>query len=246
MKRILIVGALALASAAPAFAADLPLPAAPLPRAPVGYVPVIPTFTWTGFYLGLNGGYGFGQTKWTTPSGPVGGFATDGWLAGGTIGGNYEIGQFVVGAEGDIDWQNLRGGQTSGLCAPAIIGGCATASNWLATIRGRVGFAAERILVYATGGGAFTNIKPSTGALSYGGGTEPGWTAGAGVEYGITDNWTAKFEYLYASFSKATCSVGSCSAGNAALPGGFPGVAPASVSLTENIVRAGINYKFGY
>jgi outer membrane immunogenic protein len=244
MKRILIVGALALASAAPAIAADLPLPAAPLPRAPVVYVPAIPTFTWTGFYLGFNGGYGFGQTKWTTPSGTVGGFSTNGPLFGGTIGGNYQIGQFVIGAEGDIDWQNLRGGQTSGLCAPAIIGGCATASNWLATIRGRAGFAADRVLFYVTGGGAFTNIKPSTGVLSYGGGTEPGWTAGAGIEYAMTDNWTVKFEYLYASFSKATCSAVNCSAGNAALVGGFPGVAPASVGLTENIVRTGVNYKF--
>ena len=245
MKRILIAGALALAAAAPAFAADLPPPMAP-PRAPVAYIPGPPPFSWTGFYVGLNAGYGFGQTKWTTPSGTVGGFSTNGGLAGATIGGNYQIGQFVIGAEGDFDWQNLRGGQTSGLCAPAIIGGCVTASNWLATIRGRVGFAADRALFYATAGGAFTDIKPSTGALSFGGSTEPGWTAGAGIEYAMTDNWTAKVEYLYASFSKATCSAVNCSAGNAALVGGFPGVAPASVGLTENIVRVGVNYKFGY
>jgi outer membrane immunogenic protein len=89
-----------------------------------------------------------------------------------------------------------------------------------------------------------TNVKPSTGALPFGGGSEAGWTAGGGVEYAFTDNWTAKFEYLYASFQSATCNAGSYSAGNAALAGGFPGVAPATVSFHENIVRAGVNYKF--
>jgi outer membrane immunogenic protein len=241
MKRILIAGALALATAAPAFAADLPPPVAP-PRAPTAYVPAPPAFSWTGFYIGLNAGYGFGQTKWTAPSGTVGGFSTTGPLAGGTIGGNYQIGQLVLGIEGDADWQNIRGAQTSGLCAPAAIGGCATASSWVATIRGRVGFAADRALFYATAGGAFANVKPSTGALPYGGGTEAGWTAGAGIEYAMTDNWTAKIEYLFADFQHASCAVGSCSAGN---PFVLP-VGPASVALTESMVRVGVNYKFGF
>src|SRR5580700_11683658 len=99
---------------------------------------------------------------------------------------------------------------------------------------------ADRVLFYVTGGGAFANIKPSAGALPYGGGSEPGWTAGGGIEYAFTDNWTAKFEYLYASFQSATCNSGSCSVGNAFVPG----LAPATVSFKENIVRAGVNYKF--
>ena len=244
MKRILIASALALAAAVPAFAADLPPPVAPAPRAPVAYVPV-QIFSWTGFYLGLNGGWGFGQSTWTPPAGTISSFSTNGGMLGGTIGGNYQIGQFVIGGEGDIDWQNLRGATAAGLCAPAIVGGCATSSNWIATLRARVGFAADRALFYLTAGGAFTDIKPSTGALTFGGGTEPGWTAGGGVEYAITDNWTAKIEYLYASFQKTTCNTTSCSIGNlAAGPGGFPGVAPATVGLTENMVRAGVNYKF--
>jgi outer membrane immunogenic protein len=240
MKRILIIGALALATAAPALAADLPPPMAPPPRAPAAYIPAPPPFSWTGFYVGLNAGYGFGSSTWSTPAGSVGSFSMNGALAGGTIGGNYQIGQFVIGAEGDIDWQNLRGASGAGICAPAAIGGCATASDWLATLRARAGFAADRALFYITGGGAFTDIKPSTGALSYGGGTEAGWTAGAGVEYAMTDNWTAKVEYLYADFEKATCNTSSCSVGNLFVPG----VAPASVSFHENIVRAGVNYKF--
>ena len=228
MKRIVLVGALALVASVPAMAADLPLPAAPV-------APVVRTFTWAGFYLGLNGGYGFGQSKWNSALGTVGGFATNGGLAGGTIGGNYQWGQFVVGVEGDLDWQNLRGSQTTGLCATVGVGSCGTASNWLSTIRGRAGFAVNRALVYATGGAAFTNVKPFAGGLPFGGHTEPGWTAGGGVEFAMTDNWTVKLEYLYAKFQNATCAVSSCSF-----------AAPAAVSLNENIVRVGVNYLFNY
>jgi outer membrane immunogenic protein len=242
MKRILIAGALALATAAPAFAADLPPAAPPPPRAPVAYVPA-PVFSWTGFYVGLNAGGAFGDSSWTTPAGSVGSFSTLGALFGGQIGGNYQIGQFVIGAEGDFDWQNLRGASGTGICAPGVVGGCAVASNWVATLRGRAGFAADRVLFYVTGGGAFANIKPSTGALPFSGGSEPGWTAGGGIEYAFTDNWTAKFEYLYASFQSATCSAGGCYGGGLGAPP-LPGLAPATVSFNENIVRAGVNYKF--
>jgi outer membrane immunogenic protein len=234
MKRILIVGALALASAAPALAADLPPPMAPPPRAPAAYIPAPPPFLWTGFYLGLNAGGAFGSSSWSTPIGTVASYNMNGPMAGGQIGGNYQIGQFVIGAEGDIDWQNLRGASQSGLCAPAAVGGCATASSYLATIRGRAGFAMDHVLFYVTGGGAFTNVKPSTNSLSYGGGSETGWTAGGGIEYALTDNWTAKIEYLYASFQSATCNSSSCSGG----------LAPASVGFHEDVVRAGVNYKF--
>jgi outer membrane immunogenic protein len=241
MKRILIASALALATAAPAFAADLPPAAAPPPRAPVAYIPAAPVFSWTGFYVGLNAGGAFGSSSWTTPSGPVGSFSTIGALFGGQIGGNYQIGQFVIGAEGDFDWQNLRGATATGFCGIAAVGGCAVASNWIATIRGRAGFAADRALFYITGGGAFTNVKPSTAALPYGGGTEAGWTAGGGIEYAVTDNWTAKVEYLYANFQSATCNTSACAA-----PLAVPAmaIAPATVSFHENIVRAGVNYKF--
>jgi outer membrane immunogenic protein len=245
MKRILIVGALAFATVAPALAADLPPPMAPPPRAPAAYIPAPPPFSWTGFYVGINAGGALGSSSWTgAAAGPVSSFSMDGAMAGVQLGGNYQFGQFVLGAEGDIDWQNLRGASASGGCAPAIIGGCATASNYLGTIRGRAGFAADRALFYVTGGAAFTNVKPSTGALTYGGGSEFGWTAGGGVEYAITDNWTAKVEYLYANFEKATCNAGNCSAGNAAFAGGFPGMAGSSVSFQENVIRAGMNYKF--
>ena len=242
MKRILIAGALALAAAAPAFAADLPPPAAPPPRAPVAYIPAIPTFTWTGFYIGLNTGYAFGQADGTSTLGTTGNFSVSGAMAGVTLGGNYQIGQFVVGGETDIDWQNVRGSLVGGGCSfippggppapPAIPGSCDAASNWVGTLRARVGFAMDRVLLYATGGAAYANIKASVAALPWASNTELGWTAGAGIEYAMTDNWTMKFEYLFADFQHGSCPVASC-------------VAPAtSVSFDESMLRAGVNYKF--
>lgn len=230
MKRMLMIGALAFATAAPALAADLPPPMAAPPRAPAAYIPAPPMFSWTGFYVGLNGGGAFGNSTWTAPGVTTGGFNVDGALFGGTIGGNYQMGQFVIGAEGDYDWQNIRGSVSTGVCAAAS---CDTASNWLATFRARFGFAADRILFYGTAGGAATDIKSSIAALNWGSSTELGWTAGAGIEYAITDNWTAKVEYLFADFEKATCTT--------ACGGGATSV---SVGLYENVVRAGVNYKF--
>ncbi len=233
MKRILIAGALALAAGGQALAADLPQPAPPPPRAPATYVPVpVPVFSWTGVYIGVNGGYGFGTSNWTEPGfigGPTGNFNTSGYLAGGTIGGNYQWGQFVLGIEGDGDWMNLTGTTTTACGA-----GCTTQSDWLATVRGRAGYAFDRFLVYGTGGGAFGNLQASAGVLPFSNSTQIGWTAGGGVEFAFTPNLTAKIEYLYVDLGSQSCAVGNCStSGN-----------PTTVTLTENVVRAGINYKF--
>jgi outer membrane immunogenic protein len=244
-----VAGILAVAvagvAATAAFAADLPPAAPPPPRAPAAYVPVVsPVYNWTGFYLGLNAGYGIGNSTWTGPNlvnGQTGNFAVDGAMFGATLGGNYQIGQFVLGVEGDYDWQNIRGSQVGGGCTAVFPGGnvagsCDTASNWLATIRGRVGYAFDRIMVYGTAGGAFTDVKASAGALTWSSTFEPGWTAGGGIEGAITDNLTAKIEYLYVDFENATCAAGSCS-----VQGGTP-----TVTLKENVIRAGLNYKFGF
>jgi outer membrane immunogenic protein len=230
MKRSLIIGAMAFAISAPALAADLPPPSAPPPpRAPAAYVPAPPAFSWTGFYIGLNAGGALGSSTWTAPGASSGSFSVDGPMAGGTIGANYQIGQFVIGAEGDVDWQNIRGSVSTGACSLAS---CDTASDFLATFRARFGFAADRALLYATAGGAATDIKASSAMLPWNSSTELGWTAGAGVEYAMTDNWTAKVEYLFADFEKATCPAASC---------GGTGI---TVGLYENVVRAGVNYKF--
>jgi outer membrane immunogenic protein len=231
MKRILIAGALALAAGGQALAADLPQPGPPPPRAPATYVPVpVPVFTWSGVYIGVNGGYAFGDSNWTAPGlGSTGNFSTDGFLVGGTLGANYQWGQFVFGIEGDADWANLTGSPALSACSGPFGIACTTRSDWLATVRGRAGYAFDRILIYGTGGGAFGNVQAgSTG--SYDSSTQVGWTAGGGVEWAFTPNLTAKVEYLYVDLGNASCNI-NCATGT-------------SVTFTENIVRVGLNYKF--
>jgi outer membrane immunogenic protein len=237
MKRILMAGALALVAVTQAFAADLPPPMAPPPRAPAAYVPIAsPAYNWSGFYIGLNTGYGFGDSTWSSVGSSS--FAVDGGMAGATVGWNYQIGQLVLGIEGDYDWQNLRGSSNTGVCVglaggPAFGGGCDTASNWYGTFRGRLGYAMDRVMVYGTAGGAVSDIKASTGALPWASTTELGWAAGAGVEGAITDNLTAKVEYLFTDYGSTNCPAASC------------GFGAGNVKFYESMVRAGLNYKFG-
>jgi outer membrane immunogenic protein len=240
-----------------AFAADLPV--APPPRAPAVYVPpFVPVYNWSGVYLGINGGYGFGSSGWSDPQNPSsfttggstssGNFNTDGGLVGGTLGVNFQTGGFVFGAEGDWDWQGLQGTSTSPFCTSIFTSttatsgaGCETKSDWIATIRARAGYAADRVLFYVTGGGAAGNVQTGLNTLSLQSNTEYGWTAGAGIEWAFADNWTAKVEYLYVDLGNATC--------NTSANCGFDSASPAvasnnSVSFTESMIRAGVNFKF--
>lgn len=238
MKRILFAGAIALA-ASPALAADLIPPPGPPPQAPATYVPTTaPVYNWGGIYIGINGGYGFGDSNWGAPAN-TGSFDVDGGLAGGTLGANYQMGQFVLGLEGDIDWADLKGSMTNTTTCMSCT--AQTSSDWLGTVRGRAGFAIDRVLLYATGGVAFGDVKAtfsnSFGSLSTAS-TEWGWTAGAGVEFAITDNITAKVEYLYVDLQNGSLS---CSAAVAAC-GGTAFTVP--VSFDTSLVRAGVNFKF--
>jgi outer membrane immunogenic protein len=215
------------------FAADLPGPSpAPLPPA---------VYNWTGFYLGINGGFGDGNSNWTDGAvGETGRFPISGYLVGGTVGANYQTGAYVFGIEGDLDWTNLHGGSGSTCGAISDLvpppAGCQTQSEWLATVRGRVGYTVNNVLIYGTGGAAVGNIQ--TGLIppsTFDNTTKVGWTIGAGVEIAFAPNWTAKAEYLFVALPDATCTtVGNC--------GGAVG---STVSFNESIVRAGINFKFG-
>jgi outer membrane immunogenic protein len=236
MTRLLTLICALIIFGAPAFAADLPV--AP-PRAAAVYVPPpLPVYNWSGFYVGGNGGWGFGTTKWTIPvqtgfPGATGSFSDSGGVAGGTVGVNFQTGGFVFGAEGDWDWSGINTGTTANICN--LTGTCQTGNNWLATLRGRFGYAADRVLFYGTAGGAFANIQTTFDGVQTTH-EQAGWTAGAGIEWAFADNWTAKVEYLYVNFGSTnfTCSTGVCT--------GLP--ITGSVSLTENLVRAGVNFKF--
>jgi len=233
MKATVLAALLWLVAGANGFAADLPA-AGPVP--PVRYV-ASPVYDWSGFYIGINGGYGFGSSDWTSPlPADTGSFSVDGFLAGGTIGINYQAQQFVFGFEGDADWANLSGSSASGLCFGAAGPGvCLTRERWLGTFRGRVGYAINRLLVFATAGGATGNISAG---LNPPGTTDSsnvfGWTVGGGLEAALTENWTSKVEYLYVDLGNGSCPI-NCGVG-----------VPITVPLTESLVRAGINYKFGF
>ncbi len=144
MRRILIALVTGVLSGH-ALAADLPVP--PPPRAPVAFIPPPPVVTWTGIYIGGNGGYSFGTTTPSLGGLSGAGFSTNGIVAGGTIGGNYQAGVFVFGVEGDFDWDNIKGN-------PSACIGCQASSTWLATARGRAGVAWDRLQRTKTSSGS--------------------------------------------------------------------------------------------
>jgi outer membrane immunogenic protein len=231
MRHILIAGALALVGWSQALAADMPPPGPP-PYPPATYAPVVPYFSWTGIYIGVNGGGAFGTSSWADPVFPTGNFNVTGGLFGGTIGGNYQFGQFVAGIEADGDWANISG-TTFNNC----VVGCETKSDWLATVRGRVGYAWDRVLFYGTAGAAIANEQAGLPGGPFASATQVGWTAGVGVEYAFLPNLTAKVEYLFVDLPNFNCGVAFCSGTAGAID---------TVSLNQNIIRAGINYKFGW
>jgi outer membrane immunogenic protein len=219
-----------------AYAADLPLePAYKTPVAPV------PFYNWTGIYFGFNGGYAFGQS---TPMSLYSdtfsafNFATNGWLGGLTAGAQIQSGHTVIGVEADVDWTNSSGSSRGTVSFNGAPIGTATLSSNLSsisTLRTRVGYAAENWLFYGTGGVAITNETSNlTGPVGFVCGTgafdsppckslsnlHVGLAAGAGVEYGITPNLSAKAEYLWVG-------------------------AGALNTLRDNLVRVGLNWRFG-
>jgi outer membrane immunogenic protein len=228
MKRILFAGALSLFAATPAaWAADLPV--AP-PQAPAAYVPVVaPVYNWSGVYIGINGGYAFGNSNWNGTPG-TGDFNVNGGLVGGTVGINFQSGSVVYGLEGDGDWTNIQGSTSNGGCAGGI---CQTSNDWLTTFRGRIGYAFDRVLVYGTAGGAAGDVKATSTipgiATASTDSTEFGWTAGGGVEVALTENVTVKGEYLFVDLSNGAFN---------SLGLNIP------VQFDASIVRAGLNFKF--
>ncbi len=151
-----------------AAAADLSRPPPYYPKAPI----VAPLYSWTGFYVGVNGGGAFGSSKWDSTNS----FNIDGGLIGGTAGYNYQVGQAVFGVEADIDWADISGNTTT-----ACPLGCKTSDNWLATVRGRLGYAADRFMPFVTGGAAFGDIRASTPGFPTASATNAGWTLGGGL-----------------------------------------------------------------
>lgn len=218
MKKLLLAGvALIALGVASASAADIQRRQA-MPTKAMPYV--APPYNWTGFYVGINGGGGWGRSDFSDPF-AAGSFKTSGGLVGGTLGYNWQIGQAVVGLEGDIDWSNIRG---SVICG--AVTSCETKNDWLGTARGRLGYAFDRFMPYVTGGLAVGDIKTSIAGVGSAHDTKAGWTLGGGIEAAIAGPWTAKVEYLYVDLGRSNSVLGS------------------DAKFNANVVRAGLNYRF--
>jgi outer membrane immunogenic protein len=232
---------------APALAADLGrMPA----KAPVTAIaPPAPVY-WNGFYVGAQFGYGWGNdhtqefaTATGLPTGFDRGFDSSGIVGGVHAGYNHQIGAFVLGIEGDFEGSGNSGGFTVG--APVAAGGIGAAagngtdfnSRWQASLRGRVGYATGRTLIYATGGAAFADLGYSyfTPAVRETfRSTETGWTAGAGIEWAFAPAWSTRLEYRYTDFGQITNS------STVAFPGSTFQHDP-----NFHTVRLGVSYRFG-
>ena len=245
MKRFLFAGALAFFAVGQAAAADLPPPMTPPPQAPVAYLPVATVYNWGGIYWGVNGGYAFGNSQWmdannASGTGSTGNFSVAGGLVGATAGVNVQADAFVFGVEGDFDASWLDGKSSNVFCESVGFGGgaqCETKNTWLSTLRARVGYAADRVLVYGTAGGAYGNIQSGVSGLVTS--SEPGWTAGAGIEAAFGNNWTARIEYLYVNLENGSChTANTCGAD----PSGV--IANDVVKFNASLIRVGLDYKF--
>jgi outer membrane immunogenic protein len=252
MKKFLLSSVALLALGASASAADLG------PRYTKAPSMIDPANNWTGFYVGLNAGAAstdrnltavasepFFESRFTDT------ISKTGFLGGGQIGYNYQSGMSVFGVEADATWLNVKS-TTNTFADPFFFGkgNAAFSSNidWLVTVRGRAGIAATpALLVYVTGGLAIAGVNVRyqnsgnflgqlTNTVSVND-TIYGWTAGFGAEYALGGNWSVKAEYLRAQFDDTTLNV----------PfnpqTGLAGTVKASQDI--DLIRAGINYKFG-
>jgi len=198
------------------------------PPAPVYVEPI---FTWTGFYVGLNGGYARGKADISDATSAFTTNTETGWLLGATAGYNYQSGRAVWGLEGDIDYAWLKGNtsNTVGSCVGG--GGCEIKHTLFGTARGRLGYTWDRVMPYLTGGAAFGSVKITAPTGSSETQSKIGWTVGGGAEYAFSHAWSVKGEYVYADIGKSTCSATVC------------GIAT-DFEVKAHVFRGGLNYRF--
>ncbi|QIO33875.1 outer membrane protein [Bradyrhizobium sp. 1(2017)] len=215
MKKVLLASACLFALAAPASAADLA--ARPYTKAPIAPAAV---YNWTGFYLGVVGG-----GAWEDANSP----AMQGGFVGGTAGYNWQTGSVVFGIEADGAWADVNASATAlGITV-------ASKTDALGTVRGRIGWAVNNVLLYGTGGYAWIDNKISITTLGLtvsDSKFHSGWTVGAGVEAFFAPQWSVKGEYLYRSLGSETYF-------------GGVGVPLNSGTLNLHTVQVGVNYHFG-
>lgn len=272
MKSFLLgsLAVLALAAGGAANAADLPMKAAPLP-------PPVPVFSWTGFYIGAHVGGHWGEDKLAAeplnpavfggPAGTAeflaitsGKLKPQGFTGGGQIGYNWQVNNWVLGLEADAAWLDGKASRSVLFTGavninPGDIMTNETSARWLSTVRGRVGMTFDRLLVYATGGVAFGEVKttdtfcvagcpavPDVFSAVSASTTRVGWTAGAGLEYALGSNWSIKAEYLYVDLGSFDTTIPACAL---CVAQNLASEVVVHHKYTDNIARFGVNYRFG-
>jgi len=259
ISTLLCAAAAVAALSAPAAAADMRMPMEAPPM-------VAPIFSWTGFYIGVNGGGGFGaghnaivnETLAGAPfvSGPWPGFGNFGKLdpaggfGGGQIGYNYQVQNWVFGIETDLQGASIK--DSAGATLPYLVGSTITSNvsqkiDWFGTLRGRLGIAFDRVLLYGTAGLAYGETKTGltmTDSLGFSAAnanksTRTGWVAGGGVEWAFAPNWSVKGEYQYIDLGRTRVSAQEFLAG---APTAF--AVSTSVRSDFHTGRVGINYRF--
>jgi outer membrane immunogenic protein len=236
-------------------AADMSMPFKAPPMAPQAS-------NWSGFYIGVNGGAGWGTaassidlsglaaalgggTTGITGTLPVGSHELNGFLGGGQIGYNWEFGNFVFGIEGDGDWANVQG------TAPCIeILSCSSNVKWTADATARLGvLPLSNMLVYVKGGAAWAGVDYNLSASSITGAsisgsmstTKTGALLGLGTEYLFAPHWSAKIEYDYTDFGNHTDTF---TLTESALGTSVSVPVPVQTTLQTHTVKAGVNYHF--
>jgi outer membrane immunogenic protein len=219
----------------------------------------VSVFSWDGFYLGVNAGYGWGSNPWTSEgvfesaavSASNANPSFNHVLGGVQAGANYQMGSWVVGVEADVSALGEKGSDTGTVIAggtPGIFTSASSQTDWLALFTGRLGYAWDRALFYAKGGVAAGDTKDNLAIFSNVGtpaffdlGTKTnlmvGWTVGGGIEYAFAPRWTAKIEYNYVDLGTNSENFNVV-------------VSPATLTFRENIdhtaniVKFGANYRF--
>jgi outer membrane immunogenic protein len=250
-------------------------------RAPYIKAPAMSVYDWTGFYLGgsvggvrqqASTGYSSDPSSLVSatlfaPALDLGNLASSssqngtGVLGGVTVGYNWQQSSLVYGIEGDWSWTSVRATSSisrAGGAFPTLTTDTETRTDWLATVRGRIGFLAmPQTLLFATGGLAVGEIKASTNIIPSGGSscatnafcsngrtssTRAGWTVGAGVEQALASNWTVKVEYLHYDLGSVSYIAAEASP---ALPAfaGNPNLI-VNTRVSGDIGRFGANYRF--
>ncbi len=239
MRRLALMTAvvsLTVGAAAVASAADLPA------RLPAKAPAMVPVYNWNGIYIGAQVGYQWGsnrENEFVTASGaPLATFTwnSDGVVGGGHIGYNWVVApNWLIGVEADLEGSGVSGG------FQAAAGGTFFEQDWQGSARGRIGYFTGPVLLYATGGAAFSELKTrhtNAAGISLAGdrfaSTEVGWTVGAGVEWMFAPNWTARAEYRYTDYGNYGTDVG---------PASFPANSYRQ-DVNFHTVRAGVSYLF--